>query len=109
MQYVVPAKDKSFVEDMAKARGWEAVTTTPTMKPAKVDKAQGAGRKTQAAKQKAGSVLCACISKNKPSVTSRRLSGLEKAILEIERGEIFSAASVDDMVEQILGKGWRTK
>ncbi|MCM1169260.1 MAG: hypothetical protein NC324_04920 [Bacteroides sp.] len=69
VQYLVPAKDRSFLEDMAKV--------------------QGAVRKTQAAKP------------------SRRLIGLEKAIQEVERGEIFSAASVDDVFEQILGKGRR--
>lgn len=79
MQYIVPKKDRSFLEDMAKVRGWKSVENQ-----AKIEKPM----------------------QKKPA---KRLSGLEKAIQEVERGEVFSADSVDDMFDQILGKGWRTK
>lgn len=67
MQYIVPKKDQSFLEDMAQVRGWKMVEK------------------------------------------AKRLSGLDKAIQEVKRGEVWEYASVEDMFDQILGKGRRKK
>ena len=88
MQCIVPKKDQSFFEDLAKVRSWKIIENQEKIEQPK------ARRK---AETKTG------------APTKKKLSGLEKAIQEVERGEVWEYDSVDDMFDQILGKGWRTK
>lgn len=88
MQYIVPKKDQSFLEDMAHVRGWEAV---------------GSGSETMPkAKKKATSVLA-------KRAAPVRYPHLDESLRQIENGEYFEASSAEEMCEQIFGKGWRTK
>ncbi len=169
MQYIVPKKDQSFLEDMAQVRGWKNVQKMPAKRSAHLDESLrqiangeyfeassaeemceqilGKGRRKNhvpnsrteramkealedmkagrvhqydsvddmfdqilgkgwKAKTKTGATAKKSL---RASAPTKKLSRLEEAIQQVERGEVFSAVSVDDMFDQILGKGWRTK
>lgn len=101
MQYIVPEKDRSFLEDIAKVRGWKSFEN-------QVDIEQPTVRRRATDKKKENPPKVCC-SRRAFVPTKKKLSRLEESIQQVERGEVFSADSVDDMFDQILGKGWRTK
>lgn len=77
MQCIVPKKDRSFFEDLAKVRSWKIIENQVEIEQPKARR----------------------------SAPAKKLCGLEKAIQEVERGEVWEYASSDDMFDQILGKG----
>ena len=82
MQCIVPKKDQSFFEDLAKVRSWKIIENQE-----KIEKPKA--RRSASPKKK--------------------LSRLEESIQQVERGEVCEYDSVDDMFDKVLGKGWKTK
>ena len=116
MQYIVPKKDRSFLEDMARVRGWKSVEeNTPRRKTSNhvpnacTVRAMKDALEGRVHHAKNVEDLFKQVEKRRSASPKKKLSGLEKAIQEVERGEVWEYDSVDDMFDQILGKGWRTK
>ncbi|MDE5608866.1 MAG: hypothetical protein K2I66_00605 [Bacteroidales bacterium] len=81
MHCIVPKKDQSFFEDLAKVRSWKIIENQEKIEQPKARR----------------------------MAKVKKLSRLEESIQQVERGEVFSANSAEEMCEQILGKGWKTK
>lgn len=82
MLYIVPKKDRSFLEDMAKVRGWKSLEKDM------FDQILGKGRKAKTNKE---------TSHHEPNACTVR------AMKDALAGRVFRAKSPQDLIQQILG------
>ncbi|MCM1531272.1 MAG: hypothetical protein NC114_03255 [Ruminococcus flavefaciens] len=106
VQYVVPAKDKSFVEDLAKVRGWELpdIKKEKNLATLKVAKTKSANAKVSptASIKVTNRFAKQRVSKAKGGEYKPNACTI-KAMADARAGRVFHAKSPKDLIKQILG------
>ena len=92
MHCIVPKKDQSFFEDLAKVRSWKIIENQEKIEQPKARRMAKSNTAT---------------SKHEPNACTVR--AMKEALEDMKAGRVHQYDSVDDMFDQILGKGWKAK